>query len=166
MAAREAGALTVILAGLTRDKRRLEIGLTLGADVVVDAEQEDLSERVMEVTRGRGVDVVVDTTGDPTGVVARTAVAVAAKGAYLNLNGLKQTVDVGMIKKKYLTVRAPRGHSYGAVDLALRMVASGRYPVESVCSHSFGLEDAARAIHATAGKEGPEAIHVTVDPWK
>ena len=165
MAAREAGALTVILAGLTRDEKRLEIGKTLGADITVDVEQEDLTERVMEATRGRGVDVVVDTTGDPTGVVAKTAVAVAAKGAYLNLNGLKQSIDIGQIKKKYLTVRAPRGHSYAAVELALRMVTSGRYPVESVCSHSFGLDEAARAIHATAGKEGPHAIHVTVDPW-
>jgi threonine dehydrogenase-like Zn-dependent dehydrogenase len=52
----------------------------------------DLHTEVMRITRGRGVDVVVDTTGDPDGEVVRTAIALAAKGAYLSLNGLKQSV--------------------------------------------------------------------------
>lgn len=166
LAAKAAGAYTVILVGLTRDQKRLNLSLRLGADVIIDAEQEDLSRRVMEITGGRGVDVVVDTTGDPTGSVAAAAVALAAKGAYLSLNGLEQSVPIGEIKKRYLTVRAPRGRSYGAVELALRYIASERWPLDLVCSHDYPLDQVDLAIKATAGRGVEGAIHVTVSPWR
>lgn len=166
LAAKAAGALCVILSGMTRDRARLDLALRLGADYAIDVELENLEHRVMEITRGRGVDVVVDTTGDPTGVIAAEAVRVAAKGATLSLNGLQQSVPIGEIKKRYLTVRAPRGRSYAAVELALRYIASGRYPLEAMCSHSFGLDQVHAAILATAGRGTAGTIHVTVDPWR
>lgn len=165
-AARCAGALKVILAGQARDRARLDLALRLGADVAVDIESEDLRAAVMSATNGKGVDVVVDTTGDPKGEIAAAAVNLAAKGAYLNLNGLEQKVSIGDIKKWYLTVRAPRGHSYIAVDLALRYLAATSLPVVEVCSHDFPLSETHAAILATAGREVSGAVHVTIDPWR
>ena len=165
-AAKSAGATTVMLAGLTRDRARLALGLQIGADHVIDAETEDLRARVMHVTGGAGADVVVDTTGDPSGTVVADALAVAAKGAFLSLNGLRQMVPIGDIKRNYLTVRAPRGHSYRAVEMALRSLAASTLPVAEVCSHTFGLSEVHEAIRATAGRDIPDAIHVTVDPWR
>ena len=165
-AAKVSGALRVIVVGQTRDRARLDLSLRLGADVAVDMQQQDLHQAVMDATQGKGVDVVVDTTGDPSGEVARAAVALAAKGAYLNLNGLDQSIAIGDIKKWYLTVRAPRGHSYRAVEMALQYLATTRYPVADVCSHDFALSETHRAILATAGREVQDAIHVTVDPWR
>ena len=89
-----------------------------------------------------------------------------AKGAYLNLNGLEQQVPLGEIKRKYLTIRAPRGHSYSSIETALRSLADSPLPVADVCSHTFGLAEVHDAIHATAGIDIPDAIHVTVDPWR
>lgn len=166
LAAKASGSLCVILAGQSRDRRRLDLSLRLGADHAIDSEQQDLREAVLDITRGRGVDVVVDTTGDPDGEIASAAITLAAKGAYLSLNGLRQSVPIGEIKKRYLTVRAPRGRSYAAVELALRNIATGRWPIDDVCSHDFGLDQVDTAIKATAGREVPGAIHVTVDPWK
>ncbi len=165
-AAKACGAVTVILAGQTRDRARLDLALRLGADLAVDVQNEDLDVAVKAATGGRGVDVVVDTTGDPTGEIAAAAVRLAAKGAHLNLNGLRQSVSIGDIKKWYLTVRAPRGHSYQAVDMALRYLAASRLPVHEVCSHDFGLDEVHEAILATAGRGVDGAIHVTVDPWR
>ena len=166
LAAKAAGSLRVILAGRTRDQSRLDLSLRLGADHAVDSEARDLIGEVMNVTGGRGVDVVVDTTGDPDGEVVAAALELAAKGAYLSLNGLRQSVPIGEIKKRYLTVRAPRGRSYAAVELALRYLASGRWPIDEVCSHDFGLDEVDTAIKATAGREVAGAVHVTVDPWR
>jgi threonine dehydrogenase-like Zn-dependent dehydrogenase len=166
LAAKAGGAYQVILAGRTRDRERLELATRLGADSVIDVDQQDLRAAVMELTGGQGVDVVVDTTGDLSGEIVSHAVAVAAKGAYLSLNGLEQRVAIGDIKKKYLTVRAPRGHSYPAIELALRYIASHRWPLEEVCSHDFALADTHKAILATAGREIDGAVHVTVDPWR
>lgn len=166
LAAKAAGSLLVILAGMTRDRSRLDLSLRLGADHAIDVQRHDLAAEVMRLTKGRGVDVVVDTTGDPKGEIAALAVSLAAKGATLSLNGLEQSVPIGEIKKRYLTVRAPRGRSYAAVELALRYIGSGRYPLDEVCSHSFGLSQVHEAILATAGRGAPGAVHVTVDPWK
>lgn len=166
LAAKYAGSATVILAGQTRDRARLDLALELGADHVIDVQADDLKKCIMAITNGRGVDVVVDTTGDPTGEIAQAAIEVSAKGAWLNLNGLGQSVPIGEIKKRYLTIRAPRGHSYKSVEIALKLIASGRWPLERVCSHNFGLENVHSAILATAGREIEGAIHVTVSPWK
>jgi threonine dehydrogenase-like Zn-dependent dehydrogenase len=166
LAAKCSGSLCVILAGRTRDRGRLDLSLRLGADHAIDSEREDLQAEVMRITKRRGVDVVVDTTGDPDGEVVSAAIELAAKGAYLSLNGLRQSVPIGEIKKRYLTVRAPRGRSYSAVELALRNIATGRWPIDEVCSHDFGLDEVDLAIKATAGRKIDGAIHVTVDPWR
>lgn len=164
IASKEAGAGLVILAGLSRDRSRLETGRHLGADAAINVEEEDLKASVMKLTGGRGVDVVVDTTGDPTGEIAADAIALSAKGASVSLNGLAQSVPIGEIKRRYLTVRAPRGHSYSAIELALKYIGSGKYPIAEICSHDFPLTDVHAAIRATAGKDVADAIHVTVSP--
>lgn len=166
LAAKAAGARYVIVAGMTRDRARLDLSLELGADAAIDVEQEDLTRAVMGATGGRGVDVVIDTTGDPDGSIAAKAIDLSAKGAWLSLNGLGAHVPINQIKKRYLTVRAPRGHSYRAVQAALDLVASGRWPIDKLCSHDFGLEQVHEAILATAGREVEGAIHVTVSPWR
>ncbi|HUI61452.1 MAG TPA: alcohol dehydrogenase catalytic domain-containing protein [Steroidobacteraceae bacterium] len=163
-AARVAGASQVILVGLTRDAARLDLALHLGADHVIDAQKEDVRDCVRFHTAGRGVDVIVDTTGDPQGQVAADAVALAAKGAQLNLNGLTQSIPLGQVKRLYLTLRAPRGHSYQAVALALRHLQFQQDRLAALCSHTFGLESVDTAIHATAGRVIEGAIHVTVNP--
>jgi threonine dehydrogenase-like Zn-dependent dehydrogenase len=166
LAAKQAGAAKVILCGMTRDRARLDLAHRFGADVAVDTQLEDLAAIVSHETGGKGVDVVVDTTGDPTGEIVQAAIALSAKGACLNLNGLRQQVPIGEIKKRYLTVRAPRGHSYRAVAAALQLIGSGRWPVDLLCSHDFPLDRVHDAILATAGRGIDGAIHVTVSPWR
>jgi threonine dehydrogenase-like Zn-dependent dehydrogenase len=164
-AAKRAGAAFVILSGLTRDRARLDLALQIGADLVIDAERQDVRGLILGAT-GSGVDVVVDTTGDTTGSVVADALAVAANGATLSLNGLEQSVPLAEVKRKYLTIRAPRGHSYRSIEMALTSLATTTLPVAELCSHTFGLSKVHDAILATAGREIPDAIHVTVDPWQ
>src|SRR5262249_56992122 len=58
----QAGASLVIVTGTGRDAARLELARQLGADHTIDAEAEDPLERVLELTAGVGVDIVLDCT--------------------------------------------------------------------------------------------------------
>src|SRR5574340_766651 len=60
IAARAAGADTIIVTGLSRDAAKLALARELGADHTIDIEQEDARARVREFTGGRGADVVVE----------------------------------------------------------------------------------------------------------
>lgn len=53
----------VILAGITKDKNRLELAKSLGVDVIVDVQQENLEEVVFKHTNGYGVDKAFECSG-------------------------------------------------------------------------------------------------------
>ncbi|GIE77863.1 NADPH:quinone reductase [Actinoplanes philippinensis] len=62
--ARHFGAGLVIAAASTAEKR--ERALRLGAGVAVDSDPEGYAERLLEVTGGRGADVLLESTGGAT----------------------------------------------------------------------------------------------------
>ena len=67
--------------------------------------------------------------------------------------------------EKSITLNSARGHGYRAVELALEQLASGRFPLERLATHTFGLEDVDRAIRTVGGETGEDAMHVSVLPW-
>jgi len=167
LGAKDAGAETIILAGKgQRDQARLALAPELGADHVIDVEQEELLPALQRILGKRGLDVVVDTTGDPAGRNMDQYLEIANYGAWLWVNCMDRGVPVKMVKRKFLTVRSGRGRSWWAVDTALRIITSRRFPLEKMCTHTFGLDEVDLAIKATAGREVEGAIHCIVDPWK
>ena len=75
--AKEAGAGKVIVTGMSRDRRRMELAKTFGADVTIDVEKSDPVEAVSELTEGRMADIVMDVSGNPKGAV--TAINLVGK---------------------------------------------------------------------------------------
>lgn len=171
MAARQAGADLVVVTGTSKDARRLEVAKALGADAAVDVQTEDPLERVMELTKGRGVDVVVDcTAGAGTKAVLLGIEATKRRGGTMVVQGEgNQTFPdfpIGRLTRKGMTLKSARGHSYRAVELALNVLASRRFPLEQIMTHRFGLADVDLAIKSVGGEGAPGAIHVSVMPWK
>jgi threonine dehydrogenase-like Zn-dependent dehydrogenase len=168
VACKQAGASLVIVTGTTRDAARLALAKALGADHVVDVQQEDALERVMNATGGRGVDVVLDcTAGAGVAPVLLGIDALKRRAGTLLIQGEMAAFPDFPVKKlteKAITIRSARGHSYRACELALAQLASGRFPLDRLTTHTFGLRDVDRAIRAVGG-EGPEGvIHVSLLP--
>jgi threonine dehydrogenase-like Zn-dependent dehydrogenase len=170
IAAKAAGAGPVIVAGLARDADRLALARRLGADVAIDVESQDLRQAVADATGGDGVDAVVDTAS--TGSVKLIEDALAAlkrKAGILVWQGTPARAEgfpLGVLTRKYAQLRACRGHSYASVELSLRYIGSRKFPLELMCTHSFGLRDVHTAITSVGGKGVPGVVHATVDPWK
>ena len=169
MASKHAGADRIIVTGTSKDARRLEVAKAMGADDVINVENEDALERILEITGGRGVDVSVDcTVGAGTAPTLLGIEAAKRRGAVLVVQGEDSefpSFPIGRMTRKYITLKSARGHSYRAVELGLHQIASHRFPLELMTTHSFGLEEIDYAIKSVSGDGAPGAIHVSVFPW-
>jgi threonine dehydrogenase-like Zn-dependent dehydrogenase len=171
MASKHAGAERIIVTGRSRDAKRLEVARALGADDVIDVENEDALARIHEITDGRGVDVVLDcTVGAGTAPTLLGIEAAKRRGATMVVqaegNQDFPSFPIGRLTRKGMTLKSARGHSYRAVEIALRQLASHRFPIELMMTHTFGLADVDYAIKSVGGQGAPGAIHVAVLPWK
>jgi len=170
VACKQAGASLIVVTGTTRDSARLELAKTLGADHVIDVQQEDALERVLEITGGKGVDVVLDcTAGAGTTPILLGIDALKRRGGTLLVQGELAAFPDFPLKKlteKAITIKSARGHSYRAVDLAIAQLASKRFPLHLLTTHEYGLEDVDTAIRAVGGEVGDGVIHVSLLPWR
>ncbi len=168
VACKQAGASLIIVTGTTRDAARLELARALGADHVIDVQTEDPLERVLAITGGRGVDVVLDcTAGAGVAPVLLGIDALKRRGGTLLIQGELASFPDFPLKKlteKGITMRSARGHSYRACELALAQLASGRFPLERLLTHGYNLHDVDLAVRTIAGETGEDAIHVSVLP--
>jgi threonine dehydrogenase-like Zn-dependent dehydrogenase len=74
--------------------------------------------------------------------------------------------DLNQMVDKQIVVRGTRGHSYGAVELALKTMAAKTFPLEKMSSHVVGLKEIDHALKMVGGESDERSIHITVDPWK
>ena len=164
IAARAAGAETIIVTGLGRDAKKLALARTLGADHTIDVEAEDLRARVHELTGGRGADVVVEVSANAPEPVAEALRCVAAGGRIVlaGVKGFKAVPDFisDLVVMKEVTIRGAFGVTAPAYDAAIRLIESGRVPLMTMHTHDFPLEEAERAIRTLAGEiAGESSIH-------
>ena len=170
VACKQAGASLIIVTGTSRDTARLELAARLGADHVIDVQREDPRDRIMEITDGKGVDLVLDcTAGAGTAPVLLGIDALKRRGGTMVIQGEMASFPDFPVKKlteKAITIKSARGHSYRACELAMRQLASGRFPLGELATHAFGLSDTDRAIRAVGGEGDEDVIHVSLLPWK
>ena len=171
MAAKSAGATTIIITGTSKDARRLEVASMLGADVVIDVQRENAQERIQQITNGRGVDVAVDcTSGGGPGPMMLAIESARRRAATLVVQGEGNSTvpdfPIGRLTRKGITLKSARGHSYRAVELGLELLASRRFPLDLLTTHRFGLAEVDYAIKSVGGEGAAGAIHVSVMPWR
>jgi threonine dehydrogenase-like Zn-dependent dehydrogenase len=168
VAATEAGAAQVIVTGLRRDAHKLQLAPEFGASEVIDVEEEDTVDAVRTLTRGLGVDLVVDTTPGDTMPILH-AIDALAPGGTIVLAGMKGRPLDGLVTERLI---GKEGRIVGSntttpwsVTNALRVISAGNYPFHKLHSHTVGLEETERAIRILGGEiEGEQPIHITIRP--
>ena len=167
-AASDAGASLVVATGLESDAHRRALAVEFGADVVVNVSEEDVVERVKELTGGAGVDVVLDTTGSPDAIVTSTRL-VRRGGTVVNA-GLTGDATVTPLRLDSLMIPEIRlqqvfTYEYQSVRAALALALKDRYPFEKLITHHFPLDRAEDAIRMAAREvEGENPIKVAIVP--
>ncbi|KKL24746.1 hypothetical protein LCGC14_2412230, partial [marine sediment metagenome] len=166
--AKQAGASLIIVTGTSKDAKRLEVARKLGADHVINVDEEDPLARINAITSGEGVDVSLDCTAGAGTIPALLGIeALKRKGGTLLVQGDVAefpNFPLGKIANKYITIKAARGHNYQSCELALQQLNSDRFPLDLITTHRFGLQQTHEAIKAV-GASG-DAIHVSLMPWE
>ncbi len=168
IAAHEAGAEKIIVTGLTRDQRKLDLAKEFGATHTVNVEAQDPIEVVKEITGGRGADVVVDVAAYSPQTVVQ-AIDMVKRAGVVILAGVKAKpvpqLASDKIVFKEIQVQGAMGVDFKAYKPAIRIIESGRYPLEKMHTHTLPLEKAEYGIKLLAGQiPGEEAIHIALKP--
>jgi len=166
--AKECGAHKIIVTGLSQDTERLRLARELGATHTIMADQEDVVERVKEITEGRMADVVLDVTPGATRPV-EMALDLARVGATIVLAGFKHFQPVTSFASdkmffKELTVKGVWGRDPRSVEVALRLIESNKYPLHKLCTHTFSVAGTEQALKTVAGEGDKNAVHVSITP--
>lgn len=158
IAAGESGATNIIVAGRgDNDRTRLAMAKKLGAHHIIDIEKENLLDKVNQITEGRLADVVVDVTGKPAGLAAALDLArkrgtIVAPGMYGTNTEVPLLAD--KLIRKEISLKGVYSHDARSVKQAIKIVESGKYPLDELVTHKFPLKEADTAVR-TAGGEIP-----------
>jgi threonine dehydrogenase-like Zn-dependent dehydrogenase len=170
IAAKVAGASTVICTGLSSDAHRLEIAKRLGADHVVMVDKESLPDAVNRITNNKGADLVLDvSSGGANEVIGGGLQILKKRGKLLSAAYKRKKLaefDLDIVIAKRATVRGARGHSFQAVELALDLMARKTVDLSLLSTHHFGLDQVDHALRLVSGEIQDGAIHVTINPWE
>ncbi|GAA2481235.1 NAD(P)H-quinone oxidoreductase [Terrabacter carboxydivorans] len=154
--AKAVGAHVAVTAG---SQAKLDVCRDLGAEFLVNYREEDFVERVRELTKGHGADVILDNMGAK--YLARNVEALAISGRLVTIGlmgGRKGELDMGMLlakraaviatslrarpaTEKAAIVAAVREHVWPLIESgAVRPVIHSRHPLEQAAQAHREME--------------------------
>lgn len=128
--ARLQGAGVTIVAGLARDRTRLELATQMGASHIIDLESESLPELLSSIGDGFGADLVIDAAGVAASFrLAMEAVRPLGKIAKVGWGPGPLNMSLDPIVQKSVTVNGSFSHNYGTWERVIQLLASDQLPI-------------------------------------
>jgi L-iditol 2-dehydrogenase len=159
--AKSLGATPVVLTG-TRPER-LEIGRALGADLVINATDQDAVRAVLAALPG-GADYVMDCAGTEQSI--DQAIAMVNRGGKICLAAFpseRVNIDLARAVRNNVYLYGIRGEGRSATHRAMALMAARRFDADRIHTHTFKMADLPLALrHARERLDG--AIKVILTP--
>lgn len=142
---------------------RLKAAKRLGADLVVNPQAENLTEKVKDATEGRGADIVIVTA--PNLKALEDGIQVCRRGGTLCLFAPTQPEEQARLSPHRLffseiTIVPSYSTSHIETRAALQLISSGRIKAKELITHRFPLSQAAEAFKIAA--KSKECLKVLV----
>ena len=142
---------------------RLAVAKSCGADLTVNITNDDPRELVLSLTERYGADVYLEGTGHPS-AVAQGLNLLRKLGTFVEYSVFKDPVSVDwsiISDDKELDVR---GAHLGpnCWPAAIRMIESGRLPLEQICTHQLPLAQFQEGLELVA--DGTTSVKVSLIP--
>ena len=158
--AKALGASPVILTG-TREGR-LQKGLALGADHVVNVTKQNAVEAVRRLNGGKGVDYVIECSGAPDAI--NDAGRMLNRGGKICLAAFPHEpvpVDVAHLVRNNIYVYGIRGEGKSATHRAEAFMRAKRFDARLIHTHTFPLAELPEALRYARDRV-EDAIKVVV----
>ena len=150
---------SVVVCGLSQDRKRLELAEKLGADLTINVEEEDPLKTVSKITDGAGSDVFIDCSGSPNAI--RMGLQIVRRGGQytqIGLTGREFNLDFDLIAYKEITVRGSLGQRWTSWRIGLKMLSKGLVKTEPLISDVLPLSRWERGFQRVRSKEGIKVI--------
>jgi L-iditol 2-dehydrogenase len=154
----------IYLVDVNEDRLALSAA-AVSPDGTINAAQEDVVARVLELTDGRGADVVITATA--ANITQEQAIAMAARNGRISFfGGLPKTdptitCDSNIVHYRQLHIHGANGSSPAHNKQALAYISSGQVPVKDLITARVPLD---RVLDAFQIVKNGEAIKVTIEP--
>lgn len=176
--ARIDGAIPVIVSDL--DPKRRELALRLGADHAFSPDEDDLAEKIRDLTYGKGPDTIVEVTGNAAAL--QDALTCVARQGRISLLGCTRVPDANIDFYQYVhrpgvsligahTFVRPKMDSYPGYwttgddyRALLALIAAGRLQVKPIISEIVSPREAP-AIYARLADEKHPPLGIVFD-WE
>ena len=157
-----AKALGAEVVTTVRDDAKGEFAKSIGADLVINTRNEDLVEKVMEWTGGRGVDVAIDNVGGD--VLAKSIDAIKATGVVVAFGftaGTEVTFDIRNFFFGQKQLRGSMGSDIKDLQWGLEQVKTGK--IKPALDRVLPLSQAAQAHYLIANNQ--VTGNIVLQPW-
>jgi len=156
--AKEVGAEKVILAGLSEDKERLQLGKELGADFLIYVNEEDIYKKVSEITNNRMVDVCIICAPSISAIeIAPKLVKQMGRIVIIaNTEGKKAMFIPDEIVWREIEIVGGLGQSDG--EKAIKIISKHQLKIRKMINETFSLKDIEKAFNFVEMKKVIKAV--------
>jgi len=142
------------------DDNRLEVARTLGASRTVHSGRADPVKEVMEVTKGRGVDVAIEAVGIPTTFdICQGIVGAGGRIANIGVHGKSVELHLERLWAQNITLRTRLVDTVTTPMLLKTMIAAKLDP-RPLITHRFRLDEIERAYDTFGNAAKERALKV------
>ena len=143
-------------------EHRRRLGGRLGAAELVDPAAGPAGDQVRDLTGGRGADVVIEASGNPSAMASVLDIA-AFRGrlGFIGINvGGTAPAALGMIQSKELTMTGTIG-SPDVWPQTIRFMSAAGIDLSPMVSTTFDLAEAVDALDAAKDRDRHVKVHIT-----
>jgi len=129
------------------DDLKLKKAKALGAIYTVNFQKENLEKKIFQLTRGQGVNVVIEAVGlTETFKKAIDLVCFAGRVVYIGYAKALVEYDTSLFVKKELDIKGSRNALDSEIKEVIKMVASRKIKIENLITQNYLLENLEEAF--------------------
>ena len=145
------------------DDKRLAVARKFGATKLINSADGKAAQRVMELTKGEGVDVAIEAVGLPvTFGICQGIVAAGGRIANVGVHGKPVELHLEKLWDRNISLTT-RLVDASTTSMLLKVVESGRLQPRRLVTHRFAMNDILKAydVFGNAAKEGALKVVLT-----